>query len=818
MEPNVVKNDGENSNNTNGENNNFKLKGPRGWLHSLKNKVEDVSKNATSLAKSKRKVFLKAVLAVAVAILKVLLPVVLILCCFWWHLTEYPFTEMETSISSYVSSSSSISTQAKTTYEKNGTTLYFTKDDVKGISAKYGDSMKDTAPREYEALYKDGMIGSHKISEVPYAEGFDINNASEFILNSEKMNFNRITWKKYDRATGTLIDLETQTDSETNLKYPKNDEDTNKDLDYFRNMLMPYTQSHNIALAMFSGISPNVDAEEFLNFAFQIIDKGYHIIDVVAYSIQSATRNQVIKHYISKEYDIKKYQRMVSVTVRDENGNEVATEVIQYGYKLSELEAVKEQAKEDYNNAKEAKTELTEIESTTDASVNKNIVYAVTKAYTLKKHMSAEYEFIAYSDDDVNNLRNAKYEMNVKSEKFSDLQLILDENDEGGGYFYNVDDTWVDTGETIKVSVQEGEHVTRTYLWNDELKEKELEERFYTVDDVAEFVSEMDTTGTQDSENSETESDVSIEAADLFNQTETGYYTSLEKDDDITRIDLINAVPSIYNDYLYNGQNYSEYIGYNREYLTASYSLLRKSLPDDELTISYGKLLNQALGMNYLVGLSIGEGFMWPLPLDGSNGQSITECAGGRINPTSGKYQKYHGAMDIGAYDSTHIFAAQKGTVYEVSVGPSYGNFVVLKHDFGGDYVFYTRYAHMNSNSATNVLNLKVGQEVEAGQVIGFVGTTGNSTGNHLHFEIYRYPRERSFDGTDNMTIRLEPLFFIKRETVPQRILTQKLEWDSCSDVSTEDFGTAIISSEEDSSSDSTSSTTNTQESTSGTQ
>lgn len=179
-----------------------------------------------------------------------------------------------------------------------------------------------------------------------------------------------------------------------------------------------------------------------------------------------------------------------------------------------------------------------------------------------------------------------------------------------------------------------------------------------------------------------------------------------------------------------------------------------------------------------------------------------------------------HGAMDISAGDGTYIYAAQKGTVHIVSWSSNCGNYVVLKHDFGGDYVFYTRYMHMNSNSATNGLNLKVGQEVEAGQLIGFVGTTGYSTGNHLHFEIYRYPRERSFDGTTDRTIRLEPLLYIKKETVPQRILTQRFELQrpSCADLSAEDFGKAIIGSEEDSSSDSTSSTTNTQESTSGTQ
>lgn len=85
-----------------------------------------------------------------------------------------------------------------------------------------------------------------------------------------------------------------------------------------------------------------------------------------------------------------------------------------------------------------------------------------------------------------------------------------------------------------------------------------------------------------------------------------------------------------------------------------------------------------------------------------------------------------HTGVDFAAYYGTPILAWQSGTVIRASWYGSYGNCIEVKHSNG----YVTRYAHCSS------YNVKVGQTVSQGDVIGYVGSTGNSTGNHLHFEV----------------------------------------------------------------------------------
>ena len=122
----------------------------------------------------------------------------------------------------------------------------------------------------------------------------------------------------------------------------------------------------------------------------------------------------------------------------------------------------------------------------------------------------------------------------------------------------------------------------------------------------------------------------------------------------------------------------------------------------------------------------IGTGiFQWPLPENGT----ITSYFGNRVNPVTGK-PDFHTGTDIAMPEGTPILAAADGTVEIAngtdSWGDSYGYYVKLDHGNG----FETLYAHCSSICVT------AGQEVSQGEVIGYVGSTGNSTGNHLHFEV----------------------------------------------------------------------------------
>lgn len=85
-----------------------------------------------------------------------------------------------------------------------------------------------------------------------------------------------------------------------------------------------------------------------------------------------------------------------------------------------------------------------------------------------------------------------------------------------------------------------------------------------------------------------------------------------------------------------------------------------------------------------------------------------------------------HTGVDFAAYYGTKIKAFQSGKVIRASWNGGYGKCIDVQHSNG----LVTRYAHCSS------FNVSVGDTVKQGQVIGFVGSTGNSTGNHLHFEI----------------------------------------------------------------------------------
>ena len=123
----------------------------------------------------------------------------------------------------------------------------------------------------------------------------------------------------------------------------------------------------------------------------------------------------------------------------------------------------------------------------------------------------------------------------------------------------------------------------------------------------------------------------------------------------------------------------------------------------------------------YYGGTVTGSGnFIWPVSCT-----YITSAVGNRYHPISGQW-KYHSGMDIGCQYGDSIWASDGGTVCIAGVNGGYGNCVMIDHGNG----YYTLYGHMSSIACS------VNQTVSQGQVIGYVGSTGYSTGPHLHFEI----------------------------------------------------------------------------------
>ena len=119
------------------------------------------------------------------------------------------------------------------------------------------------------------------------------------------------------------------------------------------------------------------------------------------------------------------------------------------------------------------------------------------------------------------------------------------------------------------------------------------------------------------------------------------------------------------------------------------------------------------------VGGVVGDSTLqWPLP-----GHTYISCHFGEVDAFG---NAGHRGTDIPAPEGTPILAAHSGTVLVSGWNDSYGNQVLLDNGAG----LSTRYAHMTKTAVT------AGETVTAGQVIGYVGSTGDSTGNHLHFEV----------------------------------------------------------------------------------
>jgi murein DD-endopeptidase MepM/ murein hydrolase activator NlpD len=134
--------------------------------------------------------------------------------------------------------------------------------------------------------------------------------------------------------------------------------------------------------------------------------------------------------------------------------------------------------------------------------------------------------------------------------------------------------------------------------------------------------------------------------------------------------------------------------------------------------------LEESLSRSYTGGAVCAGSYVWPV-----KGGSVTQGYGMTAYAKSGAYGgSIHNGIDISAPIGTPIYATESGTVVSVGYNRySYGKWVVIEHKDG----FYSLYGHLSVQSVGN------GQAVSAGQQIGEMGSTGFSTGSHLHFTVY---------------------------------------------------------------------------------
>jgi septal ring factor EnvC (AmiA/AmiB activator) len=137
-------------------------------------------------------------------------------------------------------------------------------------------------------------------------------------------------------------------------------------------------------------------------------------------------------------------------------------------------------------------------------------------------------------------------------------------------------------------------------------------------------------------------------------------------------------------------------------------------------------------------------------PVGNKNLRRLASFFGTRIDPMY-KTAKFHNGLDFSAPQGTPVYATADGKVTTAgNSGNGYGNHVVIAHGFG----YETLYGHMFKIKA------KMGQMVKRGQVIGWVGTSGKSTGPHLHYEVHKSGRF------------LDPIYFFYNDLSPTEYQT----------------------------------------------
>ncbi|HUM97163.1 MAG TPA: M23 family metallopeptidase [Chitinophagaceae bacterium] len=134
-------------------------------------------------------------------------------------------------------------------------------------------------------------------------------------------------------------------------------------------------------------------------------------------------------------------------------------------------------------------------------------------------------------------------------------------------------------------------------------------------------------------------------------------------------------------------------------------------------------------------------------PVSNKDLNRIASGFGYRIDPVY-KTTKFHSGLDFSAPQGTPIYATANGTITTAgNTGNGYGNHVIINHGYG----YETLYGHMVRVKVRN------GQQVKRGEVIGWVGSTGKSTGPHCHYEVHKYGE------------KIDPIYFFYNDLSPDQ-------------------------------------------------
>lgn len=635
-------------------------------------------------------------------------------------------------------------------FSSKGSLVYATSSNVKNIAKSYTEKVMNS-------YFINNINMSYKNSSGE-EENLDLNGVFNKIFSTDRENFNNINWVN----VGNL-----KTDSKTGLQYPSS---PTYDLNYFIELLTPYLQSYSVPLSLSSGASSTYSDLVNYNFGVLIAEYAKHKLEVTRYDVNTTKTTEVQETVTTNKYIAK-----VNTTCTPEVDSEGVTYYVCSDKLIDSGRGKTPTVVGTQNNVISTSTSKSMVEK-----------YVITKAYLLDTAINRAYTI---SRADTSNKNKATSTMVRSSEeKEANNTLNVSSN-------YTVYELPTIGEHNVEYTVDKVLKQTIDYVWSDLLNLNSNIQRTYTVADVISYIKNgeiLDATSAN-----YTSEQASLMTSGMLSTYELSYYKTYQDEGTLNLIDIINAVPSIYEQYI-DREPRSTYIGYTRKYISAGYDILSKamaSLVDRGAWFAYGSSLGiktvstDQFDVSSITSLTM-DGMSFPLNPDDLNLAKVTNGLNPRIQ-MQGPYGRgdkrvwgyaNHSGIDIiwGAYMSQEARQMQNvcvdmyGSGYHCYIGGKL--YTIMDMKLIG--VYFSAY---NKYYSTGVVNnsyqgsLKpggrsgtymifetldgmrvvyyhifpdiqwlnefaakyTGKVIPAGTYVGYMGNTGNSTGTHLHLGIY---------------------------------------------------------------------------------
>lgn len=599
-----------------------------------------------------------------------------------------------------------VQTEESKFYKETGSYLFSTQHSIAQMAQLYYKQLRNSNEELRSYMMRQygtptSLFGQEDLVDrdaVSADEGRDL---YEHILGAEKYNFNKIVWRELDRgevnlnSDGTFKEPTMKVDFETQLRFP--DDELGTTLKGFANMVRPYLQTWVIPYAMVVGIYNDGTMEDLTkNIGYQLILNAYHDITIDKHKMEKLTT--VTKQNI---YDEKNVQVSVTVTCTAEG----FVGPLMPG-QFAPLVCTESKPVETVISETPCKQDVATITKQKD----KEYRYYTKNIKTFDSVINYEYDYTKYSE----------------ASEPDEIGIIRSEYSAKEGQTYPIVNKYMPGTYTSNYIVKDGYTETTTRVYKDKIDQRSYEKRSYKVSDIEEYISPS-----------------------VLDSNEKLYYDQYEQEKLLNKYDIINAKKDIYSKYIKKGEEYSKNIGYHRDFVVFGLSALASKMTEvqDEYkdSFAYGSSLgvkettntnapgidvNSAESIDYS---SIPEGgFVWPVP--GVSFISSEYSMARTITVDGVTKTAAHQAIDIASPNKPAILASQAGTVIVSQWAninnpkQGLGQHVKVQHANG----YVTVYGHMSK------LNVKVGDVVKRGDALGIMGSTGYSTGDHLHFEVIK--------------------------------------------------------------------------------